>query len=114
MLLSDAVERYAGSLGCCPMEPARKSILLRLARRYPERAFSELTTRDIAQFLYGSRDCPGGIAAGKSASTVANYRSCLKKFFDYGLQMGWSRSPVIVMRPVGASEYLIRTRMGLH
>ncbi|MER7959931.1 hypothetical protein [Streptomyces sp. NPDC096030] len=113
ILLDDAVGWYIGALGGCPTVPAQRSILQRFARHYPGRTFSEISTRDIAQFLYGSADCPGGITAGKSTATVANYRSGLKKFFEYGLQAGWSRKPVIVMRPVGASEHLIRLRMGI-
>ncbi|MFF7183603.1 hypothetical protein [Streptomyces sp. NPDC008121] len=112
MPLSDAVDWYLGSLGFCP--DRQKSVLHKLARNFPGRRFADLTTRDVAQFLYGSRSCPGGIAAGKSAAAVAGYRSCLRGFLDYGLKTGWSRTPVIVMRPVGMNEHLLRVRMELY
>lgn len=110
--LKDAVDCYMQAAGqtSAGAVSLRRSVLLRLVNRFPDHDFKDISTRDLAQFLYG----PRGIAVGKSASTVASYRSCLKGFFSYGLRMSWSRTPVIVIRPLDASEQLLRLKMRLH
>ncbi|MEV6681701.1 hypothetical protein AB0N09_33235 [Streptomyces erythrochromogenes] len=110
--LKDAVDLYMQAAGqtSAGAVSLRRSVLLRLVRRFPDHDFKDMSTRDVAQFLYGVH----GIAEGKRASTVASYRSCLKAFFSYGLRMNWSSTPVVVIRPPDASEQLFRLKMGLH
>ncbi|MGW2207575.1 hypothetical protein [Streptomyces sp. NPDC001774] len=110
--LKDAVDCYMQDTGQSSPGAAslRQSVLNRLARRFPGCDFKDISTRDLTHFLYGT----DGVSAGKSASTVASYRSCLKGFFAYGFRMGWSDTPVVVFRPPGTSEKLLKLMMGLH
>lgn len=107
--LKDAYNCYMGDASQARASSFKRSILLRLVNRFPDREFRDISARDVAHFLYGAK----GVALNKSPSTISSYRSCLKGFFAYGLKMNWIGAPIIIVRPIRAPENLFAIRMGL-
>jgi len=98
--LHEAVFEYVDALreGNVPEGTIKtyRNVLLRLYRKFPDRQFAGIKTKDLSAFLYG----PGGILVGKSTNTGATYRAALNSFFRYGQMRDWTKHVTIVPMPV--------------
>lgn len=73
-----------------------RMVVRRLATRYAGRHFGGITTKDLADFLYGEE----GILVGRSSQTATSYRAALRSFFAFGALRGWTRTATAVPQPV--------------
>lgn len=98
--LQGAVRLYLVALheNATPLGTVRayRSVVNRLAKRLPGRAFSTISTADLQRAMFG----PGGLSTGVAPHTQDGHRAAVRSLFRYGQAMGWRRDMPAIPEPV--------------